>query len=76
MPNTAAIYIACGTLAALALGSLLIYMMRKSAYQQGFAVAEKVQAETLTKVQHEGDIQVAARRDPHDVAVSLSNGEF
>lgn len=76
MPLNATLYIAIGSGVALALGALLIWAVRRSSYQAGFAVAEKVHADAVLQAQYEGDTIVAMRRDPHDVSISLSEGGF
>lgn len=76
MPFNATVIIAVGGALALSLGAILVWAVRRSAYSQGVAVAENRQNEALLNAQLEGDKIVAMRRDPHDVAAELSDGEF
>lgn len=76
MPFNSTVYIAVGSALVLALGALLIWAVRRSSYQAGYAVAEKVHVNAVVHAQHEGDEIVARQRDPHDVSTELREGQF
>lgn len=68
--------IAIGSLLALCLGGFLIWLVRRSSYAEGIAVAEATHLNAVTGAIHEGDTIVAAKRDPSDVLNSMHDGSF